>query len=217
MATKLKKRGCPRKQFFSELDAIIKEAKAITLDQPTSTVAKEKKWATTEICSGGRRFFFEFDDREKTRIELDDGEKKKREKTRIELDDGEKKKREKTRIELDDGEKKKREKTRICCRRKQFYSELDDGDDDFDCVEVKSTLIEPRSPVLTLDLGTILATQLNAFVPSAFPKRNKYITTVLDEIGLQLPSPLSSLDLPRNIEHLLGQSPMDYLWKVIAI
>ena len=123
---------------------------------------------------------------------------------------------EKTRIELDDGEKKKREKTRICCRRKQFYSELDDGDDDFDCVEVKLTLIEPRSPVLTLDSGTILATQLNAFVPSAFPKRNEYITTVLDEIGLQLPSPLSSLDLARNIEHLLGQSPMDYLWKVIA-
>ena len=181
MATKHKKRGRPRKQFFSELDAIIEEAKAITLDQPTSIVAKEeKKRATT-------------DDGEKTTIELDDGEKKKREKTRIEVDDGEKNKREKTRIEVDDGEKKKREKTRNCC-----------------------ALIEPRSPVLTLDPGTIFATQLNAFVPSAFPKRNEYITTVLDEMGLQLPSPLSSLELPTNMEHLLGQPPMDYLWKVIA-
>ena len=182
MATKHKKRGRPRKQFFSELDSIIEEAKAITLDQPTAK--EEKKRATTEICCGERQFF----------SELDDGE---------------------LRIELDDGEKKKPEKTRS--GRKQIYSEDDDGDDDFGCVEVKSTLIEPRSPVLALDPGTILATQLNAFVPSAFPKKNEYITIVLDEIGLQLPSPLSSLDLPRNMEHLLGQPPMDYLWKVIAI
>ena len=41
MATK-HKRGRPRKQFFSELDAIIEEAEAMTLGQPTST-AKEKK------------------------------------------------------------------------------------------------------------------------------------------------------------------------------
>ena len=121
------------------------------------------------------------------------------------------------RIELDDGEKKRQETTGICCGGRQFFSELDNGDDDFNCIEVKSTLTEPRSPVFTLAPGTILATQLNAFVPSVFPRRNEYITTVLDEIGLQLPSPLDSLDLPSNMEHLLGQPPMDYLWKVLAI
>ena len=192
MATKLK-RGRPRKKFLSELDAIIKEAKAITLDQPTSTAKKEKKRETTGICNGGRQFFSELDDqekkkREKTSIELDDGEKKKREKTRIELDDGEK-----TRIELEDGEMKRQETTGICCGGPgQFFSELDNGGANFDCVEVKSTLTEPRSPVFTLAPGTILATQLNAFVPSVFPRRNEYISTVLDTIGLQLPSPLDS-------------------------
>ena len=164
------------KKFLSELDAIIKEVKAITLDQPTSTAKKEKK---REISNGGRQFFSELDDqekkkREKTSIELDDGEKKKRENTRIELDVGEK-----TRIELEDGEMKRQETTGICSGLGQFFSELDNGGADFDCVEVKSTLTEPRSPVFTLAPGTILATQLNAFVPSVFN-----ITTVLDTIGL---------------------------------
>ena len=67
-----------------------------------------------------------------------------------------------------DGEEKKREKTKICCGRKREKTKIDDGD------EVRSILtpvLKFRSPVLTPVPETILATQLNAFVPSAFPKR----------------------------------------------
>ena len=65
MATKLK-RWRPRKQFFSELDAIIEEAEAITLDQ--------KKREKTKVCCGEKQLF----------SKLDDGAKeKKREKTKV--------------------------------------------------------------------------------------------------------------------------------------
>ena len=74
-------------------------------------------------------------------------------------------------------EEKKREKTKICCEREQFLSEVGDGDDYFDGDKVRSTYtpvpLESRLPVLTHAPETILAMQLNAFVPFAFPKRNE--------------------------------------------
>ena len=109
--------------------------------------------------------------------------------------------------ELDDGDDDfdgEKEKEKTC---EENFSELDDGDNDFDSDEVKSS---PLTHVLESKI--ILAMQLNAFVPSWFAKRNQYIALVLDEIGLQLPS---KLNLPRNIEHLLGQPPLEYLWKVL--
>lgn len=53
MVTKLK-RGRPGKQFFSELDAIIEEAEAITLGQHTSTTIKDVQRKT--VTFGTRRW-----------------------------------------------------------------------------------------------------------------------------------------------------------------
>lgn len=193
MATKLK-RGRPRQQFFSELDAIIEEAEAITLGHPPTSTTKEKKRETAKMCTSDSTT-----------------DAKKRETAKCTTDREAKKRgtaicRGKQLHSDDDDVHFDREKTSICCEGKRLFSELDDGDDDFDGDESKST---PLTSVL--ESGTILATQLNTFVPSGFRKRNDYIALVLDEIGLQLPSPLN---LPRNIEHLLGQPPLEYLWKV---
>lgn len=69
--------------------------------------------------------------------------------------------------------------------------------------------------------GVILRTQLNAFIPSVFPKKSEYISMIIDETTVQPPSSAGScISLQSSClesSSLLGQPPLDYLWKVFRI
>ena len=74
---------------------------------------------------------------------------------------------------------------------------------------------------LVVNEDVILNTQLNAFVPSVFPKKDEYVAMIIRE-AVKSPSSISdeadsSICLQSTahcLEHLLGPPPLEYLWKV---